>query len=102
MTVKETGLLAGAATLLLVGYQFVIMSTREGDLSFIAPFRYTALLWAILLGYLIFGDVPDQAMIAGALVVIVSGLYMLYRERKPGRHRLAAESTRTVIAPEGM
>ncbi|HET9534322.1 MAG TPA: DMT family transporter [Mesorhizobium sp.] len=102
MTVKETGLIAGAATLLLVGYQFVIMSTREGDLSFIAPFRYTALLWAILLGYLIFGDVPDQAMIAGALVVIVSGLYMLYRERKPGRHRLAAESTRTVIAPEGM
>ncbi len=91
---KETGLLAAAATLLLVGYQFIIMSMREGELSFIAPFRYTALLWAILLGYLVFGDVPDEAMITGALVVIASGLYMLYRERMPGRHRLAAESTR--------
>jgi drug/metabolite transporter (DMT)-like permease len=102
MSMNETGLLAAAATLLLVGYQFIIMSMREGELSFIAPFRYTALLWAILLGYLVFGDVPDEAMITGALVVIASGLYMLYRERMPGRHRLAAESTRAVIAPEGM
>ena len=102
MSVKETGLLAAAAALVLVGYQFIIMSMREGELSFIAPFRYTALLWAILLGYLVFGDVPDEAMITGALVVIASGLYMLYRERLPGRHRLAAESTRQVIAPEGM
>ena len=102
MSVKETGLLAAAAALVLVGYQFIIMSMREGERSFIAPFRYTALLWAILLGYLVFGDVPDEAMITGALVVIASGLYMLYRERLPGRHRLAAKSTRQVIAPEGM
>jgi drug/metabolite transporter (DMT)-like permease len=88
--------------LLLVGYQFIIMSLREAEISFIAPFRYTALLWAILLGYLVFNDVPDYAMIAGAVIVVGSGLYTLYRERVVGRRRPAAESTAPAMAPEGM
>ena len=67
--------------LLLVGYQFIIMAMRAGDISFIAPFRYTALLWAILLGFLVFGDVPDLPMIVGATIIVGSGLYTLYRER---------------------
>jgi drug/metabolite transporter (DMT)-like permease len=102
LTVGETGALATAAMLLLVGYQFIIMAMREGEISFIAPFRYTALLWAILLGYLIFSDLPDQAMIAGAAIVVGSGLYTLYRERIVGRRRPAAESTSPAMAPEGM
>jgi drug/metabolite transporter (DMT)-like permease len=78
------------------------MAMREGEISFIAPFRYTALLWAILLGYLIFSDLPDQAMIAGAAIVVGSGLYTLYRERIVGRRRPAAKSTSPAMAPEGM
>ncbi len=102
MTSGEVGALACAAMLLLVGYQFIILAMRSGDISFIAPFRYTALLWAILLGYLVFGDVPDKAMIAGAAIVVGSGLYALYRERVVGRTRPAAESTAPAMAPEGM
>lgn len=102
MTGSEIAALAGAAALLVVGYQFIIMAMREGDISFIAPFRYTALLWAILLGFLVFSDVPDGAMIVGAVVVVGSGLYTLYRERIVGRQKPAAESTAPAMAPEGM
>ena len=77
--------LAIAAALLLVGYQFIIMAMRIGDISFVAPFRYTGLLWAILLGFLVFGDVPDLPMMLGAAIIVASGLYTLYRERVVGR-----------------
>jgi drug/metabolite transporter (DMT)-like permease len=95
------GMLALAAVLLVVGYQFIIMAMREGEISFVAPFRYTALLWAILFGYLVFGDVPDTAMIVGSVVIVGSGLYMLYRERIRGR-RPAAASVSPSMAPEGL
>lgn len=102
MTAGETGLLAAAAVLLLFGYQFIIMAMRIGDISFVAPFRYTALLWAILLGYLVFSDVPDTAMIAGSAIVVGSGLYALYREHIVGRRKPAAESTGPAMAPDGL
>jgi drug/metabolite transporter (DMT)-like permease len=94
--------LATAAVLLLVGYQFIIMSMRTGEISFVAPFRYTALLWAILLGFLVFGDVPDAPMISGAMIVVGSGLYTLYREQVVGRGRPAASSTSPAMAPDGL
>ncbi|TIV85429.1 MAG: DMT family transporter, partial [Mesorhizobium sp.] len=92
MSGRSTMLLALAAVLVLIGYQFIIMAMRSGDISFIAPFRYTALLWSILLGLVIFGDVPDLPMIVGAAIIIGSGLYALYRERVVGRQQPAAES----------
>lgn len=102
MSFESTMLLALAAVLVLIGYQSVIMAMRVGDISFIAPFRYTSLLWAILLGFLIFGDVPDLLMIAGSAIIVGSGLYTLYRERTAGRRRIAAESTGPAMAPDGM
>ena len=102
MTLEQTALLAAAAVLLLFGYQFIILAMRVGEISFIAPFRYTALLWAIVLGYLTFGDLPDAAMIAGATIVVCSGLYALYRERKVGAQLPAATSTAPAMAPDGL
>lgn len=102
MNMGMVGLLAGAAVLLIVGYQFIIMSMREGDISFIAPFRYTSLLWSILLGFLFFGDIPDTAMIAGATVVVMSGIYTLYREQARGNSKPAAETTGPGMAPDGV
>lgn len=95
-------LLACAAGLLLVGYQFITISLRTGDISFVAPFRYTGLLFSILLGFLIFGDIPDFPMIAGSAVIVVSGLYMLYRERVVGRSKAASESVGPSMAPDGL
>lgn len=95
-------LLASAAVLLVIGYQFIIKAMREGSISFIAPFRYTALLWSLALGYAIFGDIPDTAMAVGATVVVGSGLYTLYREQIVGRGKPAAETTSPAMAPDGL
>ncbi|WP_349253275.1 DMT family transporter [Bradyrhizobium sp. CB3481] len=93
------GLQALAAVLLLIGYQCIISALRTGDISAVAPFRYSALLWAMSLGYLVFGDVPDAMMVTGAATIVASGLYAFYRERI--RHRaLAAESSGS--PPEGV
>lgn len=102
MTGESTALLALAAVLVVIGYQFIIMAMRMGDISFIAPFRYTALLWSILLGLFIFGDVPDLPMILGAIVIVGSGLYALYRERTVGQRKTAAESAGPDMAPDGI
>lgn len=76
------GTLAFASVFLFAGYQAIIMAMRTGEISFIAPFRYTSLLWAILLGILFFGETPDIWMIVGSTIVIGSGLYTFYRENK--------------------
>lgn len=91
VSLADFSLLSLAACLLLVGYQFIIMAMREGEISSIAPFRYTSLIWAVVLGFLVFGEIPDIWMISGGAIVIGSGLYTLYRERfrsqlKPASH----------------
>jgi drug/metabolite transporter (DMT)-like permease len=102
VSAESLGLLATAAVLLLIGYHFVITAMRTGEISFIAPFRYTALLWAIALGFIVFSDVPDGPMILGATIVVGSGLYTLYRERVAGHGRPAATSTNPAMAPDGL
>jgi drug/metabolite transporter (DMT)-like permease len=102
VSLEDTGLLFCAAVLLLFGYQFIILSMRTGEISFIAPFRYTALLWAILLGFVVFGDLPDAAMMTGAVIIVGSGLYALYREQVVDRRRPVTESTTPSMAPDGM
>ncbi|WEX07235.1 DMT family transporter [Chelativorans sp. AA-79] len=101
LTLPSAAFLFGAAGAIVIGYQFVIMAMRQGEISFMAPFRYTALLWAVLLGYLVFGDVPDGLMLLGSTLVVASGLYALYRERVAGRKRPIAESTAPGMAPDG-
>jgi drug/metabolite transporter (DMT)-like permease len=85
---SSLALLAAAAVLVLIGYQCVIMALRVGDISAVAPFRYTQLLWAMLLGYFIFGDMPDGAMILGAAIIVASGLYTFHREHVRNREML--------------
>jgi drug/metabolite transporter (DMT)-like permease len=75
---------------------------RTGEISFVAPYRYTGLLWALVLGYAVFGDVPDAAMITGAVIVVGSGLFTLYREQVRGPRKPAAESTGPTMSPDGL
>lgn len=96
---RALGLLALAAVLVLTGYQCIIMALRSGDISAVAPFRYSALLWAMLLGYLVFGDVPDAMMVTGASIIVLSGLYAFYRERQ--RHRPVAADA-AGLPPDGL
>ena len=96
---RALALLALAAVLVLVGYQYVIMALRAGDISAVAPFRYSALLWAMLLGYLVFGDRPDAMMVTGRLLHrAVRPLCLLSRTHSPPR--VAANASAS--PPEGM
>lgn len=97
---RAVGLLAVAAILLMIGYQCIISALRTGEISAVAPFRYTALLWAMLLGYLAFGDQPDRYMLIGAAIIVLSGLYAFYRERV--RNRLRPAATASGTPPEGV
>ena len=71
----------GSAGFLIIGYLCAIKVMRVGDLSVVAPFRYTSLLFAIVLGWLLFDTLPDRWTILGSAVVVASGIYMLWRER---------------------
>ncbi len=78
--------LSGAAAILTVGYIFSILAMRDGEVSFVSPFRYSILIWALLLGYFIFGDVPDTISMIGAVIIVGSGLFTFYRERLVARN----------------
>ncbi len=79
---KSAGLLAGATLFIIGGYLFSVMTMRVGEVSFIAPFRYTSLLWALLLGFVVFGDWPDNLTMLGIAIVVAMGAFTFYRERK--------------------
>ena len=72
--------LVAAAGFLLIGYQALISAMRIGEISFIAPFRYTYMVWSLVLSFTIFGDRPDVFMLVGSLIVVLSGIYTFYRE----------------------
>ena len=73
--------LAGAAFFLLFGMHGVVTAMRLGEVGAVAPFRYTGLVWAVLIGWLAFAEVPDGWTLAGAAVVVATGLFTLARER---------------------
>ena len=75
-------LLAVAGCCTVVGYLFSVMTMRVGDVGFIAPFRYSILIWALLLGILMFGEFPDRMTIFGSAVIVGMGLYAVSRERR--------------------
>ncbi len=85
VSADEALYLAIASAALIAGYMFAVMVMRVGDIGLIAPFRYTSLLWAILFGWMLFGTLPDEWTVAGAVIVVATGLYTLLRERKLSR-----------------
>lgn len=78
-----------------VAYWAIIEATRAGDVSVITPFRYTRLIFALGLGFMMFAERPDGITLIGATLVIGSGLYTLYRER-----RRKVEGLKTATAEE--
>ena len=65
-----------------LGHWLLILAHRSAPASVLAPFIYLGLIWMSAAGFLIFGDVPTLWTLSGAAIVIVSGLYLLARERK--------------------
>lgn len=82
---RDLGLLALAAAFLMGAYYLIVDAMRHGELSLVAPFRYTGVLYAIVLGYLIWGDVPNALAWAGIALLVGAGLFVLHRERARAR-----------------
>jgi S-adenosylmethionine uptake transporter len=82
--------LAGASVFIVGGYVFSVMVMRVGDLATVAPFRYTSLIFALLLGFLLFGEWPSGLTLLGAAIIAGSGIYTLLRERRLRRRSVAA------------
>lgn len=80
-SMQQVGLLAAASVFLSGGYFLLTVSMRGGEMSLIAPFRYTGLLFALVLGYLVWGDVPNALAWAGIALLVAAGLYVLHEER---------------------
>jgi drug/metabolite transporter (DMT)-like permease len=79
----EGALLAAAAAFLSAGYYFLIKATRIADMSVIAPFRYMGLMTAVLIGYFVWGDIPNPMAWCGMGLLVGAGLMMLRLHRKP-------------------
>ena len=70
----------------------------SADVSVIAPFEYVSMVLALILGYLVFEDVPTSTMLIGAALIVSAGLAIIYREHRLGLERARA---RRVITPQG-
>ena len=86
------GLIGGVAQI------FITSAYRFADAAVIAPFDYASILFAMIIGYVFFADVPTPQMLLGSAIVILSGLLIIWRERALGLKRGKARPT---LTPQG-
>ena len=89
-TPGQFAMLVGAGIAGGIGQILLTESYRHADVSVIAPFEYTSLLLSIVVGYVIFGDVPTLEMLVGAVIVVAAGIFIIYREHQLGLERRKA------------
>jgi S-adenosylmethionine uptake transporter len=97
---REVGLIALAALFIIGGYLFSVMVMRVGEVGFTAPFRYTSLVFALVLGLAFFGEWPNELALFGAGIVVATGIYTILRERAVvarARRQKAPAPTRTGV-----
>lgn len=97
-TGPEAATLIGAGLLGGVGQILLTSSYREADASLVAPFDYASMLFALLIGYFVFAEVPSLTMLGGAALVITAGILIIWRERRLGLERAKG---RKVMTPQG-
>lgn len=90
VTAAHVGLLAAASVFLSAAYFMLIRAMRAGEISFIAPFRYSALLIALVIGAVVWGETPNLLAWAGIALLLGAGVYMLVSERSRSRAALEA------------
>lgn len=99
LDLRELALIAAASVLIIGGYVFGIMVMRVGEVGFVSPFRYTSLIFALLLGLMIFGEFPNALALTGGAIVMATGIFTLVRERMAVR--AAAQAAVAPGAPHG-
>jgi drug/metabolite transporter (DMT)-like permease len=82
-TLRDFALLSLLGMVAMTAHVLVAQAFRVAPASTVAPFNYTLIVWAAVFGWLFFGEWPDVWMIAGAIVIVAAGLYLLWREGQP-------------------
>ena len=82
LTPELTGLVLLASGFVIFAYLSSVMVMRVGEVSFVAPFRYTGLVWALILGFVIFGEWPQTPTLIGAAIIVATGVFSLLREAR--------------------
>ena len=88
---RDVVLLALLGIVAMLAHVCVNRSLILAPASTVVPYQYTTIVWAVLFGYLVFGDVPDAAMLLGAAIIIGAGLFIFLRERRISRRDVAFE-----------
>ncbi len=82
MSWEGLGFIVASSLLLAMGYQLLVLALRSGaEISVIGAFRYGSILWALAIGYIVWGDLPNTLALLGIAVIVGAGLYILHRER---------------------
>lgn len=76
---ENAGLLAVAAGFVAISYLAYVVAIRRGELSLVAPVQYIIILWALVFGALVWGEIPTARELAGSVVIVLAGLVILYR-----------------------
>jgi drug/metabolite transporter (DMT)-like permease len=92
MDAGDWGNIIGAMLFGMAGYLALTIAMRVGEMGVIMPFRYTRLIFAMIIGMTFFGERPQLLTYVGAAIIITSGIYTLFRERKQRLARLSTPS----------
>ncbi len=90
VTLSQGFLMVTTSLFILLGYVVSVTAMRFGDVSFTAPFRYSGLIVALIVGFFLFEQWPDGVTLLGAAIVVAAGLFTLFREKPP---RVQSDST---------
>jgi drug/metabolite transporter (DMT)-like permease len=97
-TSTETMILVGTGLLGGLGQILLTSSYRDADASLVAPFDYASMLFALLIGYFVFSEVPTWTMLGGAALIMTAGILIIWRERQLGLERARQ---RKAMTPQG-
>ena len=85
LSIKAILYLFASTLALVVAYQLSIAVMRVGEISFVSQFRYSAILWALIFGYFVFGEFPDFTTMTGGAIIILAGLMILWTNKNEKR-----------------
>jgi drug/metabolite transporter (DMT)-like permease len=77
----DFGLMMVLGVVAMAAFACVNRSLKLAPASVVVPYQYTMIVWAVALGWMVFGDVPDAFTLGGAAIIIAAGLYILWREQ---------------------
>lgn len=81
LDLRLTGLMAASIAMAVCAYYAIVAAMRLGEVSFVSPFRYSRLIFAMIIGVAFFGERPDALTLLGGSIIVASGIYTVWRER---------------------